>query len=181
MSVQRKKPEIGKTDSSSKMKSNETGSCCWFPVIILISYVVLSAIARVDMKIGSKLDYIICYGALIGFVILMVWGALDLLMKENSRMKDRKKWTAGCKTALLKIVNRSGSSTSYDDYTNTSHHFPCTLELEMSSDQKDAAQNQTTVRVEVRQYVYDRLMKCDTVRIYYPAQEPLTFLLEEEI
>jgi hypothetical protein len=51
----------------------------------------------------------------------------------------------------------------------------------MSSDQKDAAQNQKIIKVEVRQYVYNRLMKCDTVRIYYPAQELLTFLLEEEI
>jgi hypothetical protein len=51
----------------------------------------------------------------------------------------------------------------------------------MNPDQTAVSPNQTIVNVRVSQYVYDRLGKSNTVRIYYGSESPLAFLLEEEL
>jgi hypothetical protein len=39
----------------------------------------------------------------------------------------------------------------------------------------------TIVSVDVYENIYTKLEKCDTVRIYYKPESPLTFLLEDEL
>jgi len=182
MSAQRIKPEIGKKKPpSTPTNGNESGSYCWLPLFITASYFILSAIIRVDMKIGSKLDHLICYGALIGFTITMIWGAVIYSKESYSRMEDRKKWAENCITADLKIVDRRPAYSVYSDYSDTTFRSPSLLELTMNPDQKAVSQNQTTVTVDVEQYLYNRLKKHSSVRIYYHPESPMIFLLEDEL
>ena len=51
----------------------------------------------------------------------------------------------------------------------------------MNADQRAVAPNQTVVSVDVDAYVYEKLEKCDTVRIYYKPESPMIFLLKEEL
>ena len=108
-------------------------------------------------------------------------GAQDAYQESKAREAERKKWARECKTALLTIVSRNEAVSWWDDYSNRYHNVPNSLGLEMNSDQKAVSPNQTTVEVKVSQYVYDRLEKCSTVRIYYMPESPLTFLLEDEL
>jgi len=94
---------------------------------------------------------------------------------------EKKKWAEGCKTALLPIVHRHEATSWWDDYDNRFHNTRSSLELEMNFDQKAASSNRKIVRVEISEYVNNRLKERSTVRIYYKPESPLTFLLEEEL
>ena len=69
----------------------------------------------------------------------------------------------------------------WDDYDNRYHSSPNYLVLEMNVDQIAVSPLQTSVRVEVDQYVYNRLKESSSTRIYYSPESPLTFLLEDEL
>jgi hypothetical protein len=51
----------------------------------------------------------------------------------------------------------------------------------MDIDKGSIVPNRRIVKVEVAGYIYKKLEKRDTVRIYYHAENPMTFLLEEEM
>ena len=152
-------------------------SCILLPIAIVVSYIVLSAIVRVTSNSGSKLDQIICYGALICVVVILLLGARDLWQQGRARAAEKAKWAEGCGTAILTIVSRRGASSWWDDYSNGYRNAPNSLSLEMNSDQKAVSPHDTVVTAAVSKYVYDRLENRNTVRIYYMPESPLTFLL----
>ena len=183
MNERRKKPEFGKTDSlpSNRRSDDDPMSCIFLPIAIVVLFFVGSAIVRVTSNSGSKLDQIICYGALICVVVILLLGARDLWQQGRARAAEKAKWAEGCGTAILTIVSRRRASSWWDDYSNRYRNVPNSLELELSSDEKAAFPRGTIVTVKVSQSVYDRLEERNTVRIYYMPESPLTFLLEEEL
>jgi hypothetical protein len=183
MSARRTEPKFGKTDSlpSYRKSDDDPMSCVLLPIAIVVSYFVVSAIVRVTSNSGSKLDQIICYGALICFVIIVLLGARNLYQDGKARAADKAKWAEGCTTALLTIASRHRAFTWWDDYYERGRSAPNCLRLEMNADQKEVSPHDTIVQVNVSQHVYDRLEDRDTVRIYYMPESPLTFLLEDEL
>jgi hypothetical protein len=181
MGTYREKPEIGKTNSllSHSMSDNDQWSCLTAPLFIVISYFVLSAITRVTSNLGTKLDQMVCYGALIIFVIIMIWGAYGTYRSNQNAAEERQNWKKGCKSAELTILNRYESGAYDDGYRY--HTVPCRLELEMNSDQIAFSPNFTVVNVSVKENIFNRLKERHTVRIYYMPETPLTFLLEDEL
>ncbi len=183
MNTLRKKPEFGKTDSvQTRSESDDDAmSCILMPIGVVVSYFVLSAITRVIFDSGSKLDQIICYAALICFVVLMLRGVCSMYQDSRAKVAERTRWAEGCTTAVLAIVGRQKAASWWSDYYNRYLRVRNSLRLEMNFDQEVALPNYTTVDVEVSQSVYDRLEERSTVRIYYVPESPLTFLLEEEL
>lgn len=179
----RKQPVIGKTKSWLFHTEPDADPmfCVWLPLTIVIGYFVLSAILRVISNDGSKFDQVICYGALLCFVIIMLVGVRDTYQDAKLRKAERKMWAQGCKTTQLTIVSRRDSYSWFDEYSGRDHYTRCSLELETNADQKAGEQKDATVYVEVNQFVYDCLKERSTVRIFYIPETPMTFLLEEEI
>ncbi len=182
LTAYRKEPDIGRPAPGTPQGNKyEPLGCGWSLLVTVIAYFVLSAICRVTSNTGSDLDKMIFYGALVCFVIVMLLGMQQSRKESNARQAERQAWAKGCKTALLTIASRHEAASWWDDYAYRYHNAPCRLELEMNSDQKSVCPNQTIVDVEVNQSVFDRLKECPTVRIYYPPESPLTFLLEDEV
>lgn len=181
MGTYREKPEIGKTNSllSHSMSDNDRWSCLTAPLFIVISYFVLSAITRVTTNSGTKLDQMVCYGALIIFVIIMIWGAYGTYRSNQNAAEERQNWKKGCKSAELTILNRYESGGFDDGYRY--HTVPSRLELEMNSDQIAFSPNSSVVEVTVSDNILKSLKGRKTVRIYYKPETPLTFLLEDEL
>jgi len=183
MYAHRIRPEPGKSTSQTSPagSGDKPLGCFWSAIIILIAYFVINAIVRVTSNSGSKLDQVICYAALICFVIILILGVRDMRRESKAKQTARVNWATACKTTQLTIVRRGEAASWWDDYSNRYHTSPNHLELEMNPDQIAASPYHTTIRVEVSQFVYDRLKERSTVRIYYQPEAPLTFLLEEEL
>jgi hypothetical protein len=182
MKAYRKKPKISKPNSMpSHQKSDDSMFCCLLPLIIVISYFVLSAIIRVTSNSGSKLDQIVCYGTLICCGIIMLLGVRDMYQGLRTMKREREKWAEGCSTGQLTILSRREAKSWWDDYANRFQNIPYSLDLEMNSDQKAVSPNQTVVSVRVSDHIYKRLEGYNSVRIYYESESPLTFLLEDEL
>jgi hypothetical protein len=155
--------------------------CGWSILIILALYYIFFAIDRVINKAGSKLDQVICYSTLTCLVILIILGIRDSHWKNKAQQNAKLNWKAGCKTAELTIVGRGEAHSWWDDYYDKYRSSPNYLVLEMNADQTAVAPMQTSIRVEVDRYIYDRLKESSTVIIYYSPDSPLTFLLEDEL
>lgn len=157
--------------------------CIWSVLFIVIAYYVISAMIRVTSRSGSGLDQMICYGALICFVIIMILGVRKMYKNGQEVAAERQQWKNTCVFADVAILNRRYSPGGANDDDYEFHYYKPTyrLDLEMNSDQRAVAPNQTVLSVDVNRSTYEKLEKRDTVRIYYKPGSPLTFLLEEEI
>lgn len=111
----------------------------------------------------------------------MLLGVRDADKESKAKEAERRRWAKDCKTALLTIVSRHEASSWWDDSSYRYLNAPNSLKVEMNSDQKAASPSQTIISADVSQYVYNRLKECNTVRIYYMPESPMTFLLEEEL
>jgi hypothetical protein len=181
----REKPDFGKKDFfEAQVKNTESPCCIWIPFIAIIGYIVFTAINRVISGYGNKLDQIICCGTLIGFVIMCILGIRDMNRDKEALKSEKYKWRKGCTIAEVAILSRHGyPGGTYEDgygdiHSSRSYYH---LDLETNADQRTVAPNQTVVSVNVDEYVYKMLEKCDTVRIYYKPESPMTFLLKEEL
>jgi hypothetical protein len=181
MSAYRKKPELGKKYSiPSRPKSDDDPMyCVRLPLIIVVAYFVLSAIARVNSNSGSKLDQIICYGTLICIVIIMFPGARYIYLNSQMAAVEKKRWKNTCVSAELTIINRHKGGVYDDGYSYD--RYDCCLDLEMNSDQIAVSPTQTIVSVNVSDCIYKRLENCNTIRIFYLRESPMNFLLEDEL
>ena len=179
----RRKPELLGVPSQMPFpgSGDQPLGCFWQAVILLIAYFVLNSIIKVTSNLGNKLDQVICYAALIFLVIILVLGVRDMRRESKAKHNARVNWAVGCKTDQLTILGRHEAVSWWDDYANRYHNAPNYLELEMNGDQAAVSPNQTTIRVEVDGYVYDRLKTQSTVQVYYEPEAPLTFLLREEL
>jgi hypothetical protein len=177
MNAYRIKPKLGGTQTSEEKR--EPLGCGWSLLIIVILYIVLSAILRVTSNTGSQLDQIICYGALIVFLIVLILGIRGIYQNDKALEAERQKWQQSCMSAQLNIVNRHEGGVYDDGYK--CHTFPCRLELEMDEAQRAVVPHQTTIIVEVSNYLFEQLKTRDSVRIYYKPETPLTFSLEDEL
>jgi len=141
----------------------------------------MHAIFRVDSGQGNKLDHIICYGVLIGLVILVI---LEILQGDKAKLwKATREWKRECKSVEVAIVNREyyPNRLLEDEYgMPRPTHSICKLNLELTAEQRVLFPNLPSVSVTVNEYIYLKIIDRNVVRVYYQAESPMTFLLEEE-
>jgi hypothetical protein len=179
MNANRTKPKFGKPEPRESQNKDDPWGCILIPLVVVLSYFVLSAIVRYTSGSGRGLDQIICYGALIVFVIIMLLGAGDMIKESLAIDKEKQRWKKACRFTDVAIVKRSPGGDWDDGYRF--HYAHPRLELEMNVDQKAVSPNYTTVSVEIWDSLYKKLETQNSVRIYYKPEAPLTFLLEEEL
>lgn len=174
MTARREKLNIYKTRAPEHptKPGDDSSSCIWMPINLIIGYFVLSAIARVNSNRGSKLDQFICYGLLSIVVIMFIVSWLEMRF-------EKKAWMKICTVATVSILGRRERGTWDDGFRY--HSFPCRMELEMNADQRAVFPKETVVSIEVGDLLYEKLEKRQTVRIYYLPEAPMAFLLEGEI
>jgi hypothetical protein len=176
VNVNRTKPKFGKPEpQESQTKSDDSMSCVLMPLVVILSYFVLSAIVRSTSGNGSKLDQTICYGALIVLGIVILLGVRAAAKESLAIEQKKKQWKIVSQSAQVVIVNRYGyPGGSYEDEYGIPHrnrpHYSLTLKLP----------DQIDVEIDVSESVYKKLENRNTVRIYYDPELPMTFMLEEE-
>jgi hypothetical protein len=183
MNAYREMPRFGtaSTQTSPAKPDDDSTGCGWMLLISVIFYFAFTAFERVTSGRGSQLDQVICSGTLIFLAIMMYIGHRDKQRANEAKADEQRRWLRRCKMASLPIVNRQDAVSWWDDYNGRYQRLRNSLELEMNADQKAIAPHCTTVRVEINQFVYDRLKERDAVSIYYQPETPLTFLLSEEL
>jgi hypothetical protein len=93
MDVYRKKSEIINIDS------DDSSSCIWFPVQIVMWIFILFIVANVINGTASKLEQQLC----VGIAIVTIY----LLFRSNAKIKKKMgKWRSTCTVAWLPIVGR---------------------------------------------------------------------------
>lgn len=181
----REKPNFSKKASSNvQARNHDDWGYVWLPFVIVGGYIVSSAIARVNSHTGSWLDQIICYGILIGILVLFILGAWAQ-KKEKERLHEAsQEWKRACKSVEVAIVSRHGyPGGSYEDeygdlHTTRPYYY---LDIAPGADQLEVSPNQASFQVKVTGEIFEKLEKRDTVRIYYKPESPLEFLFEEEL
>jgi hypothetical protein len=170
------KPVFGKKAPASPRDDDDPWGCVRIPFLTIASYYVLMAIIRHTDGNGSRLDQIICYGAFIVFVVVLLLGAVQMSKESLAEDKAKQRWKAAGTPGEARIVHRdSYPGGSYEDEYGISHrvraYYRLTLKLP----------DQITTQVDVKESVYKKLENRHTVRIYYEPESPLTFMLEEEL
>ncbi len=172
----RTKPHFGKKEAVPSRNNHDSEGCVRIPLFIVLSYFAIKAIVSYTSGSGSKLDQMICFGALIVFVVVMLLGFNQWTKEGLEINKEKQRWKSTCKSAEVAIVNRhSFPGGSFQDEYGIPHtaraDYSLTLRLP----------NQVDVKIEVSERVFAKLEQRNIVRIYYKPEEPLTFLLEEEM
>jgi len=151
--------------------------CIFIPVAGVIGYFICTSILRVVGGNGSRLDQAICIVALIGLVIFII-----LALRDENR-KEILDWKRTCKYSEVAIMSRGCSREGwYDDGNEIRHVRPIYhLDLDPNADQRATYPHIKVIRVDVFSRVYARLQERNTVSIYYKSENPLIFMLEEEL
>ena len=169
----RTKPNFGKQGSSFEQDSDGV-----FSIILLMlgGCSIPWAIMKVAADSSFSFDDIICFGAQ-----PLLWLIMFLSHRENIRNKkiiekEKQAWLKSCICAETAIISRRGSPEAYyeDEYGiphRRKSHYELTIRLP----------SQAVITIYLSQAVYEKLENRDTVSIYYQPEDPLTFLLEEEI
>lgn len=188
----RAKPIFGKKESVEPRDKDDRWGCIQFPLIIVVSYFVLSAIVRYTSGSGNKLDQIICYGTLSLFVIIMLIGAIESAKESAAIEVEKQHWKNTCSFGDVVIASRDGyRGGTYEDEYGIPHtvrpHYRLTLKIPIQVPVRlhygltHKLSSQVDVNIDVSESIYTKLENRDTVRIYYKPESPLTFLLEEEL
>lgn len=188
----RAKPIFGKKESVEPRDKDDRWGCIQFPLIIVVSYFVLSAIVRYTSGSGNKLDQIICYGTLSIFVIIMLIGAIESAKESAAIEVEKQHWKNTCSFGDVVIASRDGyRGGTYEDEYGIPHtvrpHYRLTLKIPIQVPVRlhygltHKLSSQVDVNIDVSESIYTKLENRDTVRIYYKPESPLTFLLEEEL
>ena len=193
MNANRTKPEFGKPEPlESQKKSDNSAGCVLMPLVIIISFFVLSAIVRYTSGNGSKVDQTICYGTLIVFAIIMLLAARDTVRDNLAMDKRKQQWKKTCSFGDVVIASRDGyRGGTYEDEYSIPHtvrpHYRLTLKIPIQVPVRlhygltHKLSSQVDVNIDVSESIYKKLENRDTVRIYYKPESPLTFLLEDEL
>ena len=151
----------------------------WYQVAIglLIMYFFFSGCVHIQLGTATKYD-------LIFMVIIVIWGLLSIGQDSPEVREAKQKWKDTSTFADVTIVSRYyRPGADYEDEYGIPHHSrpTCRLELEMNSEQRAFAPDQTVVNIDVYERIYTKLENRNVVRIYYKPESPLTFALEEEL
>lgn len=164
-------PEIGKTKNpiSYQNPGDDSLGCIFVLPFLIAGYFILLAIVHVISGIATRAEQITSFIVFIGIAFLLARGIISLYQDSAAMAVERKKWIEACTVTRVKIVSRCGGVHD-DGYRYYSSWF---LTLEVNPNQ--------VVLVKVSQCIYNSLEKCSDVRIYYMPQNPMVFLLENEI
>jgi hypothetical protein len=179
----RRKPNFKPDSSRSHNEELNLASCLWMLFVIIGGYFVMHAIFRVSSGQGNKLDHIICYGVLIGLIILVILAILQENRDKEKLRKAQQEWKRKCKSVEVAIVNRKYyPGRSWDDGYGISRtsHSSYELNLELTAEQRVLFPNLSSVSVTVNKSIYSKIIDRNVVCVYYQAESPMTFLLEEE-
>jgi hypothetical protein len=177
----RVKPNFDKKDQT---KNHERLSCSQSLWVLVIGYLVLSAINLVFANLGSRLGQIICIGTVICVILVFVWDSRKKDQENERLQEERQRWKSACKSAEVAVVSRQSAAyeSYFDDYGDLHNgKSSYSLDLETTVDQKAVNPNLAIISVKVYSDIYEVLQDRKTVCIYYKPEDPLTFLLEEEI
>ena len=171
-------------DKKAQTQDNKRVGCFQSVWIVIIGFIVLSAISLGFANLESRLGQIISLGAMICVILVFVWDSRKKDQEKKRLREEQKRWKSACKSTEVAIVSRQSSAyESYvDDYGDlhngkSSYH----LDLETIAEQKAVKPNLNTVTVYVYSDIYKRLEDRNTVHIYYKPEAPFTFFLEEEL
>ena len=171
MDVYRKKPEIIHIDS------DDSSSCIWFPVQIVMWFFSLFIVANLINGAASKLEQQLCV------VIAIV--TIYLLFRSKAKIKQKKeKWHSICIVAWLPTVDRYHfpGGTFQDGYGDIRSSSPISrLTLDMNTDQRAAALYTKNVQADICEKIYRDLENRTTVCVNYQPENPLVFFLVEEV
>jgi hypothetical protein len=188
----RTKPIFGKKEPVESRDRDDPRGCFWLPLMIVVSYFVLSAIVRYTSGSGNKLDQGICYGSLLLLVIFLLVGVIGSAKESAAIEAEKKQWKNFCASAEVAIVSRDGyRGGSYEDEYGIPHysrpHYRLTLKVPFQVSVRlyktltYKSSSQYDVVLDVSESIFKALENRDTVRIYYKPDSPLTFLLEDEL
>ncbi|MBI5565798.1 MAG: hypothetical protein HY870_12960 [Chloroflexi bacterium] len=175
----RSKPAF-KPDSSQY----DSPSCLWMFIVAVGGYFAFGAINRVLSGYGNRLDHLICYGVLIGFVILVILAKRQTDRDTKKLREAHHEWKYTCRSAEVSIINRQHyPGGSWEDGYGIPHssHPSYHLNLELTAEQRVLFPNLQSVRVDVNEDIYSKLIDRNVVRVYYQPDSPMIFLMEEEI
>lgn len=180
----REKPDFDKKVPAESQSKNDDWSCVQTIWICVIGYIALSSIGRVISRRGESIDGIICLGTLICLAIVVILVEQNK-KKEMQRLRDaQEEWKRTCKSVEVAIVSFQDLSyeSYFDDYGdlhNGKSYY--SLELEATADQKAVNQNLPVVSAKVDRDIYRLMQVRKIARIYYKPEDPLIFMLEEEL
>lgn len=181
----RSKPEFKSGSATSQAKDSSLGGCLWMLIVVVGGYFVVTAINRVLSGYGNRNDYLVCYGGLIGFVILLILAKRQGDQEKIRLRAAQQEWKSACKSNEVAIVNRRYfPAASWEDEYGIPHSSRASyhLDLEATAEQRRALYpNLQSVSVEVNESIYSKLIEQNLVRIYYQPEKPMTFLLEAEL
>ena len=180
----RSKPAFNPDSSRSQNKENDPASCLWLLFVTIGGFFVFLAINRVWSGRGNRLDHMICYGVLIGFVILVILAILQEDQDKKRLREAQQEWKRTCNSVEVGVVNRKYyPGGSWEDEYGIPHssHSSYQLDLESTAEQRVLFPGLQSVSVTVNGNIYSKLIDRNVVRVYYQPESPMTFLLEEEI
>jgi hypothetical protein len=180
----RSKPAFNLNSSRSQNEEHDSAGCFWMFFAAIGGYFVLVAISRVSSGHGNRLDHVICYGVLIGLVILVILAILQEDQDKKKLRQAQQEWKRTCESVEVAVVNREYyPGGSWEDEYGIPHssHSRHQLYLELTAEQRVLFPNLQSVRVTVDASIYSKIAARSVVRVYYQPDSPMTFLLDEEI
>src|SRR6185436_17723213 len=125
--------------SESPPKPGESIGCGKSLLLMIIAYIVLSAIGRVLNGSRDRFDQVICLGTLVCFAVLWSMDNKSIHKARLDRDAQTREWARACKEAQVAIVSRRylPGGTSENDYGEVHSYRPYYhLDLEMNADQR---------------------------------------------
>jgi hypothetical protein len=180
----RSKPAFKPDSSRIQNKEHDSAGCLWMFFAAVGGYFVLVAINRVLSGHGNRLDHMICYGVLIGLVILVILAILQEDQDKKKLREAQQEWKRTCKSVEVAVVNREYyPGGSWEDEYGIPHssHSRYHLYLELIAEQRALFPNLQSVSVTVDASIYSKIADRSVVRVCYEPDSPMTFLLEEEV
>lgn len=181
----RRKPAFEPDSYESQHPPEKSPGCFFLLILTVIGYLIFSALSRTTLSgFTNASDRYICYGTLLGLVILFSLAKWQAKRDKHKLEQARQEWKRTGKSAEVAILNRRDyPGGSYEDEYGIPHTSRPAyhLELEPGPDQRTANPQSSLVHVDLKPSVYHQLLDRKTVKIYYQPEAPFTFLLEEEI
>lgn len=187
MTIFRQEPVIYKDDAKPVQPEKDVQrpgfGCIVSLFLFAIAYFITRSFTNIQAGNATTLDYFACWGSLIGFLVILFWRYILNLPVQQAERRKKKEWVDACIVSDVEIVDREYDAGGVvgDDYGFQYRRSSASLDLRMNIDQLAAYPDHAIVKVKVSEYIYRKLENRDSVKIYYQPENPLTFLLEEEI
>ena len=131
---------------------------------------VLRIFERHDFTFPNLVN-LLCFA--LGWLVFLFIGMTSITTGLSNR-KSEKDWLKQSIRVDVKIVKREENVRYEDDYNKYGPFWYVHLSGEVFNNEK-------AVRADVKRAIYGKISEQETIYIYYAPEDPLIFLLEEEI